>query len=57
MQGYIMIHAMKIIEKKQMERRVVFEQWSPIIHVGRVLTLQWRHNGHDSVSIHQPHDC
>ena len=19
--------------------------------------LQWRHNGHDSVSIHQPHDC
>ena len=38
MQGYTMIHAMKIIEKKQMERRVVFEQWSPIIHVGRVLT-------------------
>ena len=21
------------------------------------LTLQWRHNGHDSVSNHQPHDC
>ena len=21
------------------------------------LTLQWRHNGHYSVSIHQPHDC
>ena len=20
-------------------------------------TLQWRHNGHDSVSIYQPHDC
>ena len=20
-------------------------------------TLQWRHNGHDSVSNHQPHDC
>ena len=22
-----------------------------------VFTLQWRHNGHDSVSNHQPHDC
>ena len=22
-----------------------------------VITLQWRHNGHDSVSNHQPHDC
>ena len=21
------------------------------------LSLQWRHNGHDSVSNHQPHDC
>ena len=20
-------------------------------------TLQWRHNGHDSISNHQPHDC
>ena len=23
----------------------------------RRTTLQWRHNGHDSVSNHQPHDC
>ena len=23
----------------------------------RVYTLQWRHNGSDSVSNHQPHDC
>ena len=23
----------------------------------RLSTLQWRHNGHDSVSNHQPHDC
>ena len=22
-----------------------------------VVTLQWRHNGYDSVSNHQPHDC
>ena len=21
------------------------------------LSLQWRHNGHDSISNHQPHDC
>ena len=25
--------------------------WSPL------MTLQWRHNGRDSVSNHQPHDC
>ena len=23
----------------------------------RSLSLQWRHNGHDSISNHQPHDC
>ena len=23
----------------------------------RVLSLQWRHNEHDGVSSHQPHDC
>ena len=23
----------------------------------RLTSLQWRHNGHDSVSNHQPHDC
>ena len=22
-----------------------------------ILSLQWRHNGHDSISNHQPHDC
>ena len=22
-----------------------------------IITLQWRHNGHDCVSNHQPHDC
>ena len=24
---------------------------------GVIITLQWRHNGHDGVSNHQPHDC
>ena len=26
-------------------------------HTLYTMTLQWRHNGHDSVSNHQPHDC
>ena len=32
-------------------------QWNSrdILHFGS--TLQWRHNGGDSVSNHQPHDC
>ena len=25
--------------------------------VSKSLALQWRHNGHDSISNHQPHDC
>ena len=34
----------------------------PYINVGLTkepfkLTLQWRHNGRDGVSNHQPHDC
>ena len=24
---------------------------------GSVITLQWRHNGHDGISNHQPHHC
>ena len=30
--------------------------WIPLVVFG-VKSLQWRHNGHDSVSNHQPHDC
>ena len=26
-------------------------------HLGTHISLQWRHNGHDSVSNYQPHDC
>ena len=29
-------------------------QW---LHLSQNLALRWRHNGHDGVSIHQPHDC
>ena len=28
-----------------------------VVCVDTLLTLQWRHNGRDSVSNHQPHDC
>ena len=29
-----------------------------VVHPGSLpLSLRWRHNGRDSVSIHQPHDC
>ena len=30
---------------------------SDLINTYRDNTLQWRHNGRDSVSNHQPHDC
>ena len=41
------------------------ESWTPesycniaiALSVDRNIPLQWRHNGHDSVSNHQPHDC
>ena len=29
----------------------------PVVISGVFITLQWRHNGCDSVSNHQPHDC
>ena len=45
---------------------LIFEIWRSELMVaqnttvkvsGEWETLQWRHNGHDSVSNHQPHDC
>ena len=31
--------------------------WSETLVAVDRLPLQWRHNGHDSISNHQPHDC
>ena len=31
--------------------------WPPSCWSTAIKTLQWRHNGRDSVSNHQPHDC
>ena len=31
------------------------ELWD--VHCGNFRTLQWRHNEHDGVANHQPHDC
>ena len=28
-----------------------------VCYYGTLTTIQWRHNGRDSVSNHQPHDC
>ena len=39
---------------------LIFCWFKSIIHSkssGSLYTLQWRHNGHDSVSNHHPHDC
>ena len=34
------------------------EESVDLLHKGSVKqTLRWRHNGHDGVSNHQPHDC
>ena len=35
----------------------VTTSWGPIYIPDWSLALQWRHNEHDSVSNHQPHDC
>ena len=29
----------------------------PMVLMAASLSLQWRHNGHDSISNHQPHHC
>ena len=36
---------------------ILWKMWPFIIVAGSVLSLLWRHNGHDGVSNHQPHDC
>ena len=41
---------------KHLDITCVTECWGPAF-VPSVLPLQWRHNGRDSVSNHQPHDC
>ena len=42
-------------------RGILFSPVEPTIpvmwHNSCHISLQWRHNGHDSVSNHQPHDC
>ena len=37
--------------------RFPFSLTAPEFNEKAFLTLQWRHNGHDDVSNHQPHDC
>ena len=35
----------------------VYRMWRTINYSSRWYSLLWRHNGRDSVSNHQPHDC
>ena len=35
----------------------IFYSTDGIVLRDKIHTLQWRHNDHDSVSNHQPHDC
>ena len=35
----------------------IHKTWSRVLQLYMYATLQWRHNGRDSVSNHQPHDC
>ena len=36
---------------------IIFSSVETYIPRNSIYTLQWRHNGHDGVSNHQPHDC
>ena len=43
--------------KKVIPHQTCFLFW-PVIYFPEItLSLRWRHNGRDSVSNHQPHDC
>ena len=42
---------------KQVQCEVFRGKSVPFLHGDEGRTLQWRHNGHDGVSNHQPHDC
>ena len=53
--------ACKDLNKRYTTTRVstqqIFYPGSILIELLHHLTLHWRHNGRDSVSNHQPHDC
>ena len=51
---FLLNHNWNLIEKSL----VKYMPWTPsTITQNRNVSLQWRHNGHDSVSNHQPHEC
>ena len=65
--GFIIyIQLIYMWDKQELEKPVVSDKNSldslwpwDIIDLAQnwISSLQWRHNGHDSVSNHQPHDC
>ena len=51
-----------IIKMRRPHNRIVFfietpYAWKDSLYIEKKNTIQWRHNGHDSVSNHQRHDC
>ena len=48
---------MKTLPFKPIFDRWRFPHWHDCSNASADITLQWRHNGCDSVSNHQPHDC
>ena len=45
------------VDNNMFESSPTYPQWVWAYRVSFHCTLHWRHNGHDSVSNHQPHDC
>ena len=56
-QGYISHRTLKaVIMQSHITALVYLRVWHGLV-LASVRSLQWRHNGRDSVSNHQPHDC
>ena len=51
----IYLHAVSFLMKEMAQ--VTLRVWKTRTRLYCLLTLQWRHNGHDGVSNHQPCDC
>ena len=58
--GYIVVHVILLLiffQGSLIDIEVIVELPSSSEVLNIWITIQWRHNGRDSVSNHQPHDC
>ena len=51
------LYVQQVVQDSQNEKHQCSTLLSLIMFFHRSCNLLWRHNGHDSVSNHQPHDC